>query len=193
MKPIDTSALHSAIKQTAAAMLSEGETTPGSFVRRFRSDHRDLVAEYTDFLVDQQLADEGRKAIKDIRRAAQTATGSRQLVLPMSMAPLHVPTSLQITRDGAPVWVPTVDAGIEDGRAYLEVLWANVKACQQHYTDFEEFWRQVEPLLKANPGWRVGDALKFLREQASTEDLAKPVLQEAIAEAPGDGLTAEHS
>ncbi len=168
MNPIDTSALHSAIKQLAATMLSEGETTPGSFVRRFRSDHRDLVAEYTDFLVDQQLADEGRKAIKDVRRAAQAAVGSPQLDLPMSMAPLHVPTSLQITRDGAPVWVPTVDAGIEDGRAYLEVLWANVKACQQHYTDFEEFWRQVEPLLKANPGWRVGDALDFLREEAAS-------------------------
>ena len=104
-----------------------------------------------------------------------------------------MPTSLQITREGAPIWVPTVDAGIEDGRAYRDVLWANVKACQQHYADFEEFWGQVEPLLKANPGWRVGDALAFLREQACTENLSKPFLQEAIADTPGGALTAEHS
>ncbi len=56
MRPIDISALHSAINETAATMLSEGETTPESFVRRFRSGHSDLVAEYTDFLINQQLA-----------------------------------------------------------------------------------------------------------------------------------------
>ncbi len=168
MEPIDTGALHSAIKQLAATMLSEGETTPGGFVRRFRAEHPELVAEYNDFLVDQQLAHEGRDAIKNVRKAAYLAAGSRQLDLPLNMARLHVPTSLQITREGAPIWVPTMDAGLEDGRAYRDVLWTNVKACQQHYADFEEFWGQVEPLLEANPGWRVGDALDFLREEAAS-------------------------
>ncbi len=182
MEPIDTGALHSAIKQLAATMLNEGETTPGGFVRRFRAEHPELVAEYNDFLVDQQLAREGRDAIKNVRKAAYLAAGSRQLDLPLNMARLHVPTSLQITREGAPIWVPTMDAGLEEGRAYRDVLWANVKACQQHYADFEEFWGQVEPLLEANPVWRVGDALDFLHEQACTENLSK--YQPSLAPAP---------
>lgn len=165
MQPKDTAPLREAIRETAARMMAEGEGDQSKFVRLFQDAHGDLFAEYVEYMGAQYLADEGRKAIKSISKAMLKTIGSSQLDLPMSMEDLEIPTALVVpSGNGRTRWVPRDLATLDDGQAYIKVLQQNVDACFAALTDFLAFWKQVRPLLEANPDWRVGDAIRFLAD-----------------------------
>jgi hypothetical protein len=57
------------------------------------------------------------------------------------------------------------DADESDLDAYLEVLKGNANACFRKITDFVAFTETVRPVLRANPGWKTGDALRWMVSQ----------------------------
>jgi hypothetical protein len=165
MKPTDTTALRAAIRDTAAKLWQQGETTPLAFLQTFVADNADVLTEdVLRYGFERFLIEEGKSAMKNVRDEAERVN-RRQLVLPMSLGRLEIPPTLTVARNAKVVWVPLPDATLADCDAYTTVLEENVSACLAHLTDFATFVRAVRPLLEKHPTWRVGDALKFLRDE----------------------------
>lgn len=165
MKPLDTSEIREAVRETAVELYNEGITGPSHFLHRFEQNHEGMLSQdVLEYGCGQWIIELGRKASKRVGKEAEAING-HQLILPISMSDLDIPDTLQVPRDGTPAWVAIWDAGIEDGDAYEKVLEGNVNACIARLTDFVEFWKTVRPILEENPDWKVGDAIKWLRDQ----------------------------
>lgn len=145
---------------------SSAEVTQADFLRSLRERLGDITQEQMLYGFERFAWAVGRHALKDIQTEAERRRDPAQLVLPMSMAGLKIPLSLPIDRpDGRRVCVTTHAATLEDCDLYDKGLSDNIHACTVRRLHFGEMMKDVRPVLVANPGWNVGMALEFLRDQ----------------------------
>lgn len=145
---------------------SSAEVTREDYLRRLRERLIDITPEQLHYGFEQFAWATGRHALKDIQTEAERRLDPAQLVLPMAMAGLKIPLSLPIDRpDGKRVCVTTHAAALEDCDAYLRSLDDNIRSCTIRRLHFGEMMESVRPVLLENPGWNVGMALEFLRDQ----------------------------
>jgi hypothetical protein len=156
----ESAAIRDAIRETAAEVWSRGTTGPAAFLKAF-TDRHPVDTEDLRYGFEQWLVAEGRQALKRMGKEADRAAGSPQLELPMDLARLDIPMSLQVSRG----WVPLWEAGADDLEAYILVLRSNTEACIRRLTEFLQLVKVVKPLLDTNPAWRTGDALRWLAAQ----------------------------
>jgi hypothetical protein len=162
MNAAESSRLHDAIRETACRMWNRGTAGPGPFLKAFKEQHgATLAVDDLWFGFDQWLVAEGCKALKRVGKDARDITGGRQMVLPMNLAELDIQSSVQIKRGWVPLWA-TQDEDLDE---YTAVLQANVNACIVKLTNWLQFVKVVRPVLRANPGWNTGDALRWLADQ----------------------------
>jgi hypothetical protein len=145
---------------------SSAEVTQEDYLRCLRGRLDDLSPEQLRYGFEQFAWAQGRHALKDIQTEAERRRDPAQLSLPMSMAGLKIPLSLPVVRkNGNRVCVTTLAASLEDCDLYDQGLAENIHACTVRRLHFGEMMKDVRPLLVANPGWNVGMALEFLRDQ----------------------------
>lgn len=155
------------VSRLAIDLRSELEIVTGpQFVRAFHERYDAIVThEQLVYCLDQVVWTAGRAALKTVESEQQDRRDPAQLPLPMSMADLKIPLSLPIERGGERICVTTLHGRLQDGRDYIRSLQANIQACIEKLTEWGTMWREVEPLLEANPEWTIGMALEFLRDQ----------------------------
>jgi hypothetical protein len=145
---------------------SSAEVTQTDFLRSLRERLANITPEQMLYGFERFAWAVGRHALKDVQTEAERRRDPAQLTLPMSMAGLKIPLSLPIDRpDGRRVCVTTHAATLEDCDLYDKGLVDNIRACTVRRLHFGEMMKDVRPVLVANPGWNVGMALEFLRDQ----------------------------
>lgn len=145
---------------------TSAEVTREDYLHRLRERLADLTPEQLHYGFEQFAWATGRHALKDIQTEAERRQDPAQLVLPMSMAGLKIPLSLPIDRpDGRRVCVTTRAATLEDCDLYDQSLGDNIHSCTVRRLHFNDMMKGVRPILLENPGWNVGMALDFLRDQ----------------------------
>ena len=167
MKCPDVKELSRTLKAIAVELRSSSvEVTREDYLRRLRERLIDITPEQLNYGFEQFAWATGRHALKDIQTEAERRLDPAQLVLPMSMAGLKIPLSLPIDRpDGQRVCVTTRAATLEDCDLYDQSLGDNIRSCTIRRLHFGDMMKEVRPVLLANPGWTVGMALDFLRDQ----------------------------
>jgi hypothetical protein len=90
--------LRDAIRETAVRLWEAGEeTTPDNFLTTFHRTHGTAVtSEALRYGFDRWLVEEARDQMKRIGREAKRVN-ERQLLLPLSLAHLKIPSTLQVT------------------------------------------------------------------------------------------------
>lgn len=163
----DVKELRRLISRLAIELRSTHEEVKGpQFIRAFHERYDGIVThEQLVYCLDQVVWAAGRAALKNVEDEAVARSDPAQLPLPMSMQNLKIPLSLPIERDGERVCVTTLHGRLRDGRDYIRSLQGNIQACMVKLTEWGTMWREVEPLLEANPEWTIGMALEFLRDQ----------------------------
>src|SRR4051812_44278751 len=167
MKCPDVKELSRTLRAIAVELRANShEVTQADYLRRLRERLPEITPEQMRYGFEQFAWATGRHALKDIQTEAERRLDPAQLVLPMAMAGLKIPLSLPIDRpDGRRVCVTTHAATLEDCDAYLRSLDGNIRACEVRRLQFGGMMEGVRPVLLANPGWNVGMALEFLRDQ----------------------------
>jgi hypothetical protein len=159
MTAAESSHLRNAIRETACRMWNRGVVNPGLFLRAFEERYGAAIGlEDLRFGFQQWVVGEGVKALKRVGKDARDVTGGRQMVLPMNLAELDIQSSVQIKRGWVPLWA-TEDADLDE---YTAVLQDNCNACIAKLTNWLQFVKEIRPILRANPGWNTGDALRYL-------------------------------
>jgi hypothetical protein len=163
----DVKNLRRLIKQVAFDVRSVStEFDRETFLRALHDRHGgDFTYEQIVYGFDEFAWEEGRHAAKSLERR----TGKRdpsQLTLPMGLQDLDIPGVLPIDRpDGKRTCVVTVHATLEDCDAYVASIEGNINACMKRMTEFLAMMRSVRPVMEANLGMTVGQALQFLCDQ----------------------------
>lgn len=162
----DVKDLRRLIRDVAVELRSQRvEISRNDFIDALHAKYDDaLTYEQIVFGFDEFVWDEGRSAMKKVEGAARR--GADQLPLPLTMAGLDIPMALPIDRpDGGRTVVVTMHATLDDCEAYVTSIESNINACMKRLTEFMVMLKHVRPLMEANPGWTVGDALQRLCDQ----------------------------
>lgn len=159
---IDPGDLRNLIRDCAIAQWTQGRSDPGLFVQAFNERYAgQLDPDQVRYGFEQWLIEQGRRMMKIVGKEIRDASGRLQLMLPMELAEYDIPATLPLPGD----WVPLYDADERDLDAYLEVLKSNAKSCFRKITDFVTFTEAVRPILRGHPGWKTGDALRWMVDQ----------------------------
>ena len=161
MKPLDTRPLSEAIRNLAVDLHAQGITSPAEFAAEFHIKYPALCDEFAQYGFDYYLTHTGKAVMKKVGREIADA-GNDTLILPGFDLPQTLPVNRENDGQKERVWVPLTEGTIEDGDEYLKSLKANVEACRQSLADWADFWAKARPLLEANQGWRIGEAIDHL-------------------------------
>jgi hypothetical protein len=163
----DIKELRRFIQRVAVDLRSSHEVVKApQFIQAFHDRYgRAVTQEQLIYCLDQVVWAAGRAALKTVEAETRKWSDPAQLPLPLSMQDLKIPLSLPIERNGERLCVTTIHGKLKDGRDYIRSLQGNIQACMVKLTEFGRMWRDVEPLLEANPDWTIGDALEELCRQ----------------------------
>lgn len=159
---IDAGNLTDLIRECAIDLWQRGLTDPGHFVRAFNLRFGDEISpEQKQYGFDQWVAKAGQKMMKRVDKELR-ARGELQLELPMDLQKYDIPATLTGSRRG---WVPLWDADEEDLEDQLTEMQSHADDCLNKIVGFTVFVERVRPILRANPGWKTGDAIRWLKSQ----------------------------
>jgi hypothetical protein len=162
MKPIDPGNLNDLLRDCAIGLWQQGVTNAAHFVSAFNAQYGHLVSdEQRQHGFNQWLAEAGKRMMKRVGKELKNMKGSLQYDLPMDLQKYDIPDTLTMTDR----WVPLHEADEADLDAYLAELLSNADECINRATGFQVFAERVRPVLRAHPGWKVGDAIRWLKSQ----------------------------
>lgn len=162
MKPTDPGNLTDLIRDCAIDLWQQGVTDATGFVAAFNSRYRNSLSEDQKlYCVDKWLAVAGKKMMKTVGRELKRMKGALQYDLPMDLQKYDIPDTLTMPKK----WVPIHDAEEADLDEYLAQLQENADDCLSKILGFTTFVERVRPVLRANPGWKTGDAIRWLKSQ----------------------------
>lgn len=162
MKPTDPGNLTELIRDCAIDLWQQGVTDATGFVVAFNTRYRSCLTEDQKlYCVDKWIAVAGRKMMHTVGKELKKMKGSFQYDLPMDLQKYDIPDTLTMEKR----WVPIHDADETDLDEYLAALQANANECLTKILGFTTFVERVRPVLRANPGWKTGDAIRWLKSQ----------------------------
>jgi hypothetical protein len=159
---IDAGNLTDLIRECAIELWENGVTNADQFVTAFNRKFGHLLSdEQKQYCVEKWVHEAGKKMMHKVGKELRKMRGSSQYDLPMDLKRYDIPDTL--TMPGR--WVPLHEADEADLDAYQDMLQGNADECLGKITDFAVFAERVRPVLRANPGWKTGDALRWLKAQ----------------------------
>jgi hypothetical protein len=159
---IDPGDLRDMIRDCAIDLWQRGVTDPARFVHAFNERYGNVLSiEQRQYGFEQWLVAAGNKMMKKVRKEILKQTGSLQFDLPMDLQKYDIPDTLTIPRG----WVPLHEADEADLDAQLAEMLDHVDDCLNKIVGFRTFVERVRPILRDNPGWKTGDALRWLKVQ----------------------------
>jgi hypothetical protein len=162
MPTLDPGDLTDLIRDCAIDLWQSGVSSSTLFVNAFNQKFGDRIStEQRQYGFDQWLAAAGKKMMKKVGKELERLQQTLQYDLPMDLRKYDIPDTLTMPNR----WVPLHLAEEIDLDAYLDELQKNADDCLNKIIGFTTFAERVRPVLRANPGWKVGDALRWLCAQ----------------------------
>jgi hypothetical protein len=162
VRPIDPGNLNDLIRDCAIDLWQQGVTDAAGFVTAFNARYRSGLSEDQKlYCVDKWVAVAGKKMMHTVGKELKRIKESFQYDLPMDLQKYDIPDTLTMRKR----WVPIHDAEEADLDEYLAALQENADDCLSKILGFTHFVERVRPVLRANPGWKTGDAIRWLKSQ----------------------------